>query len=265
MTSPAELNATEPLVSVSAIVPFVDECQSLQVLLDVLLSQPASAIAEILVVRGERTGPEVEAELQRLVARHADRVRLLAQDIPGLGGALREGFRHARGSHFLAIYADLESDPALVPELVAAARRNPMAVVSASRWLPGGRFEGYGWRKLILNLAFQKLMAALFLCRTTDFTFGYRLYPRHLARDVEWQETWHPFVLESILVPLILGVPVIEVPTVWRSRREGSSSWSALGYWRYLITAARIRVRGPGGICWAQHSGHGARAPADLR
>ncbi len=265
MSYPAESSAAEPLVSVSAIVPFVDECRSLEVLLDVLLSQPASAIVEILVVRGERTGPEAEADLQRLVARHADRVRLLSQHLPGLGGAFREGFRHALGSHFLAIYADLEADPELVPELVATARRNPIAVVSASRWLPGGRFEGYGRRKLVLNLAFQKLMAALFLCRVTDFTFGYRLYPRQLARDVAWQENWHPFVLESILVPLMLGLPVMEVPTVWRSRREGSSSWSAFGYWRYLVTAARIRLRGPSGIRRAQHSGHGAGAPADSR
>jgi hypothetical protein len=129
---------------------------------------------------------------------------------------------------------------------VAAAREAPDAVASASRWLPGGRFEGYGRIKLWLNLAFQKLMALAFAAPVTDFTFGYRLYPRRLLERIRWRETYHPFVLESLLVPLLLGVRVVERPAIWRSRTEGVSSWPAVGYAWYLATATRIRLGGDG-------------------
>lgn len=232
------------LGSVTAIVPFVNEQQSIRAVVAALLGG-TPVVDEVLVIVGERTTAESRAALDALAAEHDGRLAVHDQRMPFLGGALREGIDRCRSTHCLFIYADLEADPALVPELLATARRCPEAVVSASRWLPGSRFEGYGPSKLVLNLAFQKLMAALFLARVTDFTFGYRLYPVELLRSVAWAETGHPFVLESILVPLVLDVPVIEVPTVWRARREGTSSWRPLHYYKYLLTAARVRLAGP--------------------
>jgi glycosyltransferase involved in cell wall biosynthesis len=238
----SRINETEPFESVSAIVPFLNEKASVRVLIDSLLGDPRAAVREVLVVYGTRTTEDSLRELERLATLNEGRVLLLRQHLPFLGGALREGIARARGSHCLFIYSDLESDPALVPELVTCARRQPEAVVSASRWLAGGRFEGYGRTKRLLNLAFQKLIGLVFFTRVTDLTFGYRLYPRRLLQAVQWRETGHPFVLESVLVPLVLKVPVVEVPTVWRARREGQSSWNPLNYYKYLLTAARIRA-----------------------
>jgi hypothetical protein len=234
----------EPFTSVTAIVPFLNEVQSVGTLVEALLGDARCAIGEILIVAGQRTTAESAEALHALAARHAGLVAVHRQALPFLGGALREGIDRARGSHCLFIYADLEADPALVPALVAAARHEPGVVVSASRWLPGGRFEGYGPLKLRLNLLFQKAMALAFRCGVTDFTYGYRLYPRGLLASFDWVEVRHPFVLESILAPLVLGVPVREIPAIWRARREGTSSWHPLGYWAYLVTAARIRLGG---------------------
>lgn len=238
----SRIQHAESFESLSAIVPFLNEKVSVRVLIDSLLGDPRTAVREVLVVYGTRTTEESLRELERLATLHEGRVLLLRQRLPFLGGALREGIARARGSHCLFIYSDLEADPALVPEIVARARQQPEAVVSASRWLAGGRFEGYGRRKRLLNLAFQKLIGMVFLTRLTDLTFGYRLYPRTLLQSVQWQEAGHPFVLESVLVPLVLGIPVVEIPTVWRARREGQSSWNPLNYYKYLITAARIRA-----------------------
>lgn len=243
-TAPPEAASAASLTGVSAIVPFVNERASIRTLVDALFGERGTAISEILIVVGARTDAAALGELREIAARDpGGRISICTQELPGLGGALREGVRQARGSHCLFIYADLESDPAVVPQMIAVARAHAGAVVSASRWLPGGRFEGYGRGKLLLNLLFQKFMAALFLCRVTDFTFGYRIYPRAFLRSVAWRESRHPFVLESILEPLVRGVPIIEVPTIWRSRHEGVSSWSALSYYEYLVTAARIRLR----------------------
>jgi hypothetical protein len=44
-------------------------------------------------------------------------------------------------------------------------------------------------------------------------TFGYRILPTYLTKTMNWEESRHPFVLETIVKALRLGVRAVEVPT----------------------------------------------------
>ena len=57
------------------------------------------------------------------------------QHLPFLGGAIREAFDVARGSHVIVMASDLETDPNDVGKLIAAAEKNASGVVATSRWL----------------------------------------------------------------------------------------------------------------------------------
>jgi hypothetical protein len=96
--------------------------------------------------------------------------------------------------------------------LAAAAKANPDAVINASRWAGGG-FEGYSKVKLLANWVFQKIFAVLYGVALTDMTFGYRILPTYLTKTMNWEESRHPFVLETIVKALRLGVRAVEVPT----------------------------------------------------
>ena len=54
-------------------------------------------------------------------------------------------------------------------------------------------------------------------------TYGYRIFPAKLVKKIKWQELKHPFLLETILKPLLMKVNIIEIPSKWVSRLEGTS------------------------------------------
>ncbi len=54
-------------------------------------------------------------------------------------------------------------------------------------------------------------------------TFGYRIFPTALVQSIRWEEVRHPFLLETVLKPLKLGVKVVEIPIKWEARLEGES------------------------------------------
>ena len=63
-------------------------------------------------------------------------VRVLRQESPGFGGALKEGFAAADGNYVLAMDADGSHSPEVLPKLWAL--REGREVVIASRFVAGG-------------------------------------------------------------------------------------------------------------------------------
>ena len=229
-----------PSASLSVLIPTLDETDSLAQTVEVLLADLGLEITEVLLIVGERTTRPTREVCAWLHAAHGRRVRSIQQSLPLLGGAFRSGIAAATGSQMVLMFADLESDPHAVPDMVAAAKANPGSVISASRWLRRGSFVGYGRSKLVLNFCFQRLCAVASRSRLTDFTYGFRLYPSSILKGTDWQETDHAFVLETILRPLLEHVPVQEVAAVWRSREEGDRRSRFKQYLHYLPTLLRV-------------------------
>lgn len=233
------MSAGAPFATV--VLPAVNEVESLTAAVETVFAVAGAAVRRVVIVVCGRTTPACHAAAGSLVERHAGRVVVVTQRLPLLGGALREGLAAAEGSHVVLMYSDGESDPRTVGPLLAAARESPEAIVSASRWLRGSSFEGYPRGKTLLNWLFQKVFAALYGVAVTDFTFGYRVYPRERIGAIAWEEVGHAFVFESIVKPLRLGVPVREIPTAWKARAEGQSQLRPWMYLRYLVVGFRVR------------------------
>jgi glycosyltransferase involved in cell wall biosynthesis len=234
-------SAVAEFESTSIVIPVVNEVASLKEIVDCLFSEPDSLIREVLIIVCPKTTAESRKACQDLQERYAGRIKILAQKLPFLGGALREGFSAATGSHVVVMYSDGESDPKAVAELVRNAGQNPQAIISASRWLPDSSFEGYPKFKLLMNFLFQKVFSMLYGRHITDFTFGFRIYPSLLVKTIVWQETGHSFVLESILRPLLLHTTILEIPTIWQARSEGKSQLKPSMYFRYLWIGCKLR------------------------
>ena len=54
-------------------------------------------------------------------------------------------------------------------------------------------------------------------------TYGFRIFPSKLVNEINWEELKHPFLFESILKPIRLQIPVIEIPSKWKAREKGDS------------------------------------------
>lgn len=229
----------------SLLVAAINETFSLRETVDILAATcHPSDIAEVLLLLHPRlTTPECRATAESLVSAPPGglRVRILEQTLPFAGGAYRSAFPEAAGSHAVMLSADLETPPALVCRMIERAKEEPRGVVTASRWMRGGSFDGYNPVKQVCNAVFQRMISAIYLTRLNDLTFGFRLFPTALLRAIEWRELRHPFFLETAVVPLRLGVPFTQLPANWRPRPEGESQNSFFANFRYFRTAFRVR------------------------
>jgi glycosyltransferase involved in cell wall biosynthesis len=219
----------------------LSETDSLATTVKTIDREAGEHLHEILIVVADRTTPECMAVARQLADERPETVRIHRQQLPRLGGALREAFEQAAGSHVMLMAADLETDPELIPQMVAKMREGRWDIVAASRWLPGGGFEGYGRVRTVLNWLFQRLLRLFYRTGLTDLTFAYRLYRREVLSGVRWGELGHPFLLECLLKPLRLGARVTEVPCRWRRRSEGTSAGSFRQMLAYVPLALRIR------------------------
>lgn len=225
---------TSRFSGVTVILPAVTETDSIDETAKILERTSDDDIEQVLVVVCDRTTPESMARCEGLREYFGDRVHIHRQRLPFLGGAIREAFELATGSHVIMMSTDLETDPELVPEFIEIAKQRPDVIVTASRWVPGGGFSGYGRHRVALNWLFQRITALLYRTHLTDATFGYRLFPTALVQSIRWEGVRHEFLLETVLKPVRLGVDVVEVPTFWRPRREGESQNSVRTQARYI-------------------------------
>lgn len=198
--------------SLSAVLPTLDETHSLTHTIECLVGDLRDDLAQIIIIVNDRTTETALEHANSAVEKYPDLVSIHWQDKPFFGGAILKAFEVSVGSHTILMAPDLETKPEDAPVLAAAAKANPDAVINASRWAGGG-FEGYSKVKLLANWVFQKIFAVLYGVALTDMTFGYRILPTYLTKTMNWEESRHPFVLETIVKALRLGVRAVEVPT----------------------------------------------------
>lgn len=224
----------QSFANVSIIVAAFNETHSLRETVEIL-NQTCQGrdVCEIILAVSPRSTPACLAVCTEVEASSAVPIKRCVQNLPGAGGAYRDAFRVAQGSHLLLMASDLETNPKDVCRLIERAKQSPSAVICTTRWATRSSFrKGYNPIKLIANYFFQKIFRILYHTRLTDLTFGFRLMPTILAQRIRWQETRHPFFLETIVKPLRLGVSAVEITTTWEPRQEGESQNS---FWRNFL------------------------------
>lgn len=220
--------------SVSIILPVMNETSSLEQTVRTIMSDCSGDVLEFIIVVSDRTSPESMAVCERLRKQYGGRMKVFQQILPFLGGAMRDAFARAAGSHLLMMASDLETPPEKVKDFIREAKQHPDMIITGSRWIAGGGFKGYSRLKYALNFLFQRLFSLLYRTPLTDMTYGYRIFPVPLVQSIRWEELRHPFLFETVIKPLRLGVGVKEIPTPWRVREEGGSQNTFLRNFEYL-------------------------------
>ncbi len=228
-------------MNVSVILPVVNETYSLRKTINIINQSSKRYIKEYLIIICKKTKNESIREIQALKEIYGDLIVIHMQQKPYLGGALREGFDLASGSHIILMASDLETDPNLVNVLISFEKENLDGIITASRWLKGGSFSGYSKTKFVFNYVFQKILSLIYGSNLTDMTYAFRIMPTTLVKNIIWEEMRHPFLLETIIKPLRLGIKIKEIPANWKSRTEGESQNTFLRNFEYLRIALRTR------------------------
>jgi glycosyltransferase involved in cell wall biosynthesis len=189
--------------------------------------------------------------------------RLMASgDVPGLRGlrndrgrgvlnAMQAGIAGTSAPYVLISMADGSDEPRIVDAMVALAR-DGADVVSASRYMPGGRQIGGPRLKGLMSRTAGLTLHWFGGVRTHDPTNNFKLYARRFL-DVTPIESQAGFelALELTIKATLAGRRVAEVPTTWRDRTAGQSNFRLRKwlpqYLRWYLVAMRGRLARLGG------------------
>lgn len=230
--------------NLSVVLPVYSETDSLRDVVQWLRQKFDDRLLEILIILSPRSAPESRAVCDELVAADSRVSVQLQEQNPGLGNAVRQGLRSAKGDLVLMMDSDGEMENETVVRMFQRMEEGNYDLVVASRWIRGGGFSGYSSFKRVLNWGFQQLFRVLFLTRLHDLTYGFKLIRGDLARNIVWEGTLHEIACETTLKPVRMGAKVAEVPSFWTARRQGVTKNSFMRNFRYVDMALRILFRG---------------------
>lgn len=196
----------------------------------------------IIAASATLTTPGTYAVIETLAARYGNRLEVFNQSQPGVGSAIREGFARAQGEAVVLMTSDLETPPAILPDMIKKLEEG-YDVATATRWRYRA-FRGYPPFKIFLNFLFQQFFRVLYFTLLSDLTYGYRVFRTSVVKKILWEETRHPFFFETTLKPLRLGYRIAEVPVtpemfVFRESSRGRATLKDLI--AYVKLGLRIR------------------------
>ncbi len=224
----------------TVILPVMNEVDSLKQTIEIIEKNCGDSISSFIIVICDKTSDASIRLISEFENKNKKRYIKLKQTLPYLGGAIRSAFARVDGTHAIMMASDMETNPSDVKKMILLSKENPNSIITASRWIKGGGFNGYNPIKKILNYIFQFIFCKLFKVSLSDMTYGFRIFPSKLINEINWEELRHPFLFESILKPIRLQVPVIEIPSKWKARDKGESQNTFFRNFNYFKTGFKI-------------------------
>jgi dolichol-phosphate mannosyltransferase len=227
------------------ILPTYDEAENLERIADAVLEQ-LPATGRVLVV--DDNSPDGTGEIADRLAATNKRIKVLHRERKeGLGPAYLAGFRialDAGAERIIEMDADFSHDPAYLPGLIAATENADLAI--GSRYVEGGGVTDWGPVRRFISRGGSAYARIALRLPVRDLTGGFKCFRREVLEAIDLgsiEARGYAFQVETTYRALKLGFRVVEVPIVFRDRREGSSKMSkaivAEAIWR--VPAMRFR------------------------
>lgn len=232
-----------PLVSV--VIPTRNEAGNVRELVRRLGAVMPGTPLEIVFVDDSDDGTDLVVEASRdtsereIVLLHRPRERRVG----GLGGAVVEGMRIARGPWVCVMDGDLQHPPELLPELVQKVETAAADLVVATRYRPGGNRAGLNPLRAAISSGStltSRLILGSNLGNVSDPMSGFFLVRRDSVKLDSLRPDGFKILLEIIIrTP---GLRIAEVPFRFGNRYSGESKAGlreGIRYVRQLRTLAR--------------------------
>jgi glycosyltransferase involved in cell wall biosynthesis len=166
----------------------------------------------------------------------------------GFGVAIRSGVASSTGTHIVFVMADGSEHPDDVAKFIVTSKKTPDACVFGNRFASPGLITGYPPFKRLLNRLVNGGLGLFFRTDSPDLTNGFKLYPREVIARINPKSDDFSITLELSLGAICAGIRVITIPTFWRGREAGKSSFSliamALPYLSVIAKYLGNRSRG---------------------
>ena len=238
--TPAESIRMRPgiddIPSVSLIIPTLNEERNLPF----VLPKIPSWVNEVIIVDGRSSDQTVDTARTLYPT-----VRIVMEETPGKGAALRAGFDAATCDIIVAIDADGSMDPGEISLFVGGLLAGA-DMVKGSRFIQGGGTDDMELFRMLGNWGLTMLVRILYGSHFSDLCYGYVAFWRKHLNIL--RPTTNGFEVETHLNVRALKsrLKISEVPSFEANRVYGSSHLNAVtDGWRVLKTILRERVSLP--------------------
>lgn len=208
----------------SVVIPTRNEAGNVAVLQERLAEALAGIDHEIIIV--DDSNDDVSRPALAAAAAADPRWRVIersGREQTGLGSAVVEGLRAARGDAVCVMDGDLQHPPELIPRLLEQVEQGADMAV-ASRYMAGGSRAGLGgFSRVVVSRAATALARVLFreARKTSDPLTGFFCCRRSAMAGLEFR----PLGFKVLLEVLVCGhdLKVVDVPLTFLSRHAGES------------------------------------------
>jgi glycosyltransferase involved in cell wall biosynthesis len=227
-------NESPSLVSVSLIIPTLNEAENLRYLLPLI----PDIVDELVIVDGDSHDGTLD-----VVRELRPDATIVVDTRHGKGHALHSGFAAARGDILVMMDADGSMDPMDIGTFVAVLTAGA-DVAKGSRYLQGGGSADITFVRSAGNFLLRQTVRAAFGGRYSDLCYGYMAFWRYVLPTFDGGVAG--FEVETFLNvrALAAGLRVVEVASYESVRLHGDSHLRTFrDGTRVLLTIARERRR----------------------
>ena len=140
--------------TVSIIIPIINEIISLKKTL--LIINKIRVKKEFIIIYSEKlTNKKTLGEIKKIKKKYKY-LKLFKQKKPYVGGAIMTGIKKCTKQYIVIMASDLETNPYELKKMIKTSQKFPDSIISADRWVSGGKFKNYGLLKFFANFTFQK-------------------------------------------------------------------------------------------------------------
>jgi dolichol-phosphate mannosyltransferase len=230
------------------ILPTYNEAENIEAIVlaagEALARAPCGDFRVLVVDDGS---PDGTGEIADRLAGERPWVQVLHRDAKeGIGPAYLAGFRHALqngAAYVLEMDSDFSHDPADLPRLLGAIS-NGADLALGSRYVPGGGVEDWGLLRRFISEGGSTYARLVLSLRVRDLTGGFKCFRREVLETIHFDSVrshGYAFQVELTYRAVRAGFNVVEVPIVFRDRRQGQSkmSWHIAAEAMWLVPQLR--------------------------
>lgn len=226
VSTDADQTVSDPLF-VSVIIPVLNEQESLQTLTDEIRAtiEGIQGRWELIFVDDGSTD-ESWKTIQQLATECPQIKGIRFRRNFGKAAALTAAMRAAEGSLILMMDADLQDDPAEIPELL---KRIQAGADVVNGWKKR-RLDP--WHKVYPSLVFNQMVSRLTGLRLHDHNCGLKMFRAEVAREIRIYGELHRFIA---VLAYARGFRVTEMAVNHRPRQHGQSKYGVRRFLRGLL------------------------------
>lgn len=231
-------------MKLSVIVPAYNEEDNI---IDVINKiEEALEIPHELVVVNDHS-IDTTAQLVTGFARQYNNIRLVENKLSrGFANALKTGFSSVATDIAVPVMADLCDDLSTLKKMFEKINQG-YDVVCGSRYIKGGSRQGGSRLKGFFSCFVGRSLKILLGLPTHDIANAFKMYRKGVIESIDIQSQGFEISMEIPLKAYFLGFRITELPTVWKERTKGKSSFRMFklfpDYFKLYIWAFLRRLR----------------------